>query len=329
MKNIFFKKKSNIKINDILSTLKIKKITKNFKVNDINNLDEASFKDISFFHSIKYLPFLKKTNAKIILTEKKFLKFIPKSIKHIIVPDVLLSVAIVTSIFYPDSKNELFDSSAKNIVNKKYINLKLGKNILLGKNVKIGKNCTIGHNTIVEQNVIIGDNCNIGSNVIIKFSQIGNNTNILDGAIIGKKGFGFHYGKQKNINYPHIGSVIIGNNVEIGCNNTIDRGSLSNTTIGDGTYLDSQVHIAHNVKIGKNCIITGQVGFAGSSTIGNRVMIGGQTGISGHLTIGDNVKIGGGSGVINDIPSNTNVMGYPAKNIRNFITENKKNDKIK
>ena len=86
------------------------------------------------------------------------------------------------------------------------------------------------------------------------------------------------------------------------------------------------MHIAHNVKIGKNCIITGQVGFAGSSSIGNRVMIGGQAGISGHLKVGDNVQIGGGSGVIKNIPSNTKVMGYPARNIRNFLKENKIND---
>ena len=93
--------------------------------------------------------------------------------------------------------------------------------------------------------------------------------------------------------------------------------------------MDNQVHIAHNVKIGKNCIITGQVGFAGSSTIGNRVMIGGQAGISGHLTIGDNVQIGGGSGVIDNIPSNTKVMGYPAKNIRKFLREQKINEWFK
>ena len=93
--------------------------------------------------------------------------------------------------------------------------------------------------------------------------------------------------------------------------------------------MDNQVHIAHNVKIGKNCIITGQVGFAGSSSIGNNVLIGGQAGISGHLRIGDNVQIGGGSGVIKDIPSNTKVMGYPAKNIRVFLKENKKNDWLK
>ncbi len=117
--------------------------------------------------------------------------------------------------------------------------------------------------------------------------------------------------------------VIIGNNVEIGCNNTIDRGSLSNTMIGENTYLDNQIHIAHNVQIGKNCIITAQVGFAGSAKIGNKVMIGGQAGISGHLNIGNNVQIGGGSGVIKNIPDNSKVMGYPAKNIRSFIRESK------
>ena len=90
--------------------------------------------------------------------------------------------------------------------------------------------------------------------------------------------------------------------------------------------MDNQVHIAHNVKIGKNCIITAQVGFAGSSTIGNKVMIGGQSGISGHISVGDNVQIGGGSGVVKNIPSNTKVMGYPAKNIRNFLKESKENE---
>ena len=126
---------------------------------------------------------------------------------------------------------------------------------------------------------------------------------------------------RSNIRYPHIGSLIIENGCEIGSGSTIDRGSMSHTIIGQNTFLDNQVHIAHNVKIGKNCIIAGQVGFAGSSTIGNNVMIGGQAGISGHLKIGNNVHIGGGSGVINDIPDNTKVMGYPAKDLRSFLKE--------
>ena len=117
--------------------------------------------------------------------------------------------------------------------------------------------------------------------------------------------------------------MIINDNAEIGCGATIDRGSMSNTIIGKNTYLDNQIHIAHNVKIGDNCIIAGQVGFAGSSTLGNHVMIGGQAGVSGHLKIGNNVKIGGGSGVIKDITDNSKVMGYPAKDLKIFVKESK------
>ena len=181
----------------------------------------------------------------------------------------------------------------------------------------------IGHNTIIESNVKIGSNSQIGSNILIKNSIIGNNVRILDGSVLGKKGFGFMPGNKENFRYPHIGMVIINDNVEIGCNNTIDRGSMSNTVIGTNTFLDNQVHIAHNVIIGKNCIITAQVGFAGSAKIGNNVMIGGQAGISGHLNIGNNVQIGGGSGVVKNIPDNSKVMGYPAKDLRNFLKENK------
>ena len=117
--------------------------------------------------------------------------------------------------------------------------------------------------------------------------------------------------------------MLINDNCEIGCGSTIDRGSLSNTIIGKNTFLDNQVHIAHNNKIGDNCIIAGQVGFAGSSILGSNVMIGGQAGISGHLKIGNNVHIGGGSGVIKDISDDTKVMGYPAKNLREFIKNNR------
>ena len=322
----FFNKKKNIKINDILKSLNLHTQKNNYKINDIKDLCNSSKNDISFLHSSKYIEQIKFTKCKHIITNKKYVNFFNKKLNIMIVQNVLLAVAKVSVLFYPDSLDDTFDDSAKPIKKNNFIKLKTGKNILLGKNVKIGKNCSIGHNTIIEKNVIIGDNCNIGNNVIIKNTIIGKNTNILDGAIIGKKGFGFFPGKHSNVRYPHIGTVLIGDNVEIGCNNTIDRGSVSDTIIGDGTFLDNQVHIAHNVKIGKSCIITGQVGFAGSSSIGNKVMIGGQAGISGHLNIGDNVQIAGGSGVIKNIPSNTKVMGYPAKNIRNFLRENKLND---
>ena len=325
-KNLFFIKRKKIYLNDIFKILNIKKKSsyKNILVNDIKNLNEATKNDITFFHSSKYKDLLKSTKSKLIITTMQLSSFVPVSKKKIIVNNVLIGVAKVTEFFYPNSLNDQFENNILKIdIKKKYKSVKFGLNVILGDNVKIGKNSSVGHNSIIESNVVIGSNCNIGSNVIIKKTIIGNNVTILDGAIIGKKGFGFFPNKNRNMRYPHIGMVIIGNNVEVGCNNTIDRGSLSNTIISNNCFLDNQVHIAHNVKIGKNCIITGQVGFAGSSMIGNNVMIGGQAGISGHLKIGNNVKIGGGSGVVKNIPDNTSVMGYPAKNIKQFVKDNK------
>ena len=142
---------------------------------------------------------------------------------------------------------------------------------------------------------------------------------IQDSCKIGQKGFGFIPLKKQNLKFPHIGKVIIKDNVEIASGCTIDRGSVDDTVIGENTYLDNQVHIGHNVKIGSNCMIAGQVGFAGSSNIGDNVSIGGQAGISGHLNIGNNVKIGGGSGVVKDIQDNQVVMGYPAMPLKEFL----------
>ena len=322
--NIFFDKINEISVKKICKQLNIKNISKKtIYLKDIKTLDEASETDLTFLHSSKYLDLIPKIKSDFIITSSKLKKHISNK-NLFIVDNILTSVAKITELFYPNALNEKFtpDESTKNeyLKSKKIV---LGSNVIIGKKVKIGNNTFIGHNTIIEDNVIIGRNCSIGSNVIIKKTIVGNNVNILDGAIIGKKGFGFFPNNGGNLRYPHIGMVIIKNNVEIGSNNTIDRGSLGNTIIGDNTFLDNQVHIAHNVKIGKNCIITAQVGFAGSSVIGDNVLIGGQAGISGHLKIGNNVQIGGGSGVIKNIPDNSKVMGYPAKNIKLFIKENK------
>ena len=325
MTNPFFKNTGPYEINDLLKLTSIKNQSiSNEKINDIKDLGSSKKGDITFLHSKKYGEHAKFTNASFCITSESLKLFLPTTCKTIISDKILLDVAIITKKFYPNSVTDDFDVNVEKIENIQFKNkVKFGRNVLIGKNVKIGSNCLIGHNSIIETNVSIGDNCTIGSNVIIRNSLIKNNVHILDGCIIGKKGFGFFPDKKANFRYPQIGVVIIEDNVEIGCSSTIDRGSLSNTVIGKNTFLDNQIHIAHNVKIGENCIIAGQVGFAGSSVIGNNVMIGGQAGISGHLKIGNNVQIGGGSGVIKDIPDNTKVMGYPAKNLKNFLRENK------
>ena len=323
IKNPFFKKEKYINLNFILKLLNKRNDFSNSKINNITDLVNAKKNDISFFNSLKYLQQLKKTKASYVIVDEKHVNIVKNYSKPIVVKNVLIAVSYVTEVFYPDSLNDAIDFSLNKPDRNKYNDVKFGKNVLVGKNVKIGSKSVIGHNTIIESNVTVGKNSIIGNNVLLKNSLIGNNVKILDCSIIGKKGFGFFTNKKKNIRYPHIGMVVIGDNVEIGCNNTIDRGSLSNTMIGKNTFIDNQVHIAHNVVIGENCVITAQVGFAGSSLIGNNVQIGGQAGISGHLKIGNDVQIGGGSGVIKNIPDNSKVMGYPAKDIRKFIKENK------
>ena len=326
MSNPFFKNNGSVPILDILKILNINltDLDENVKINDIKDLSTSNKLDVTFFHSQKYKELAKKTKASFCITTEFLKNELPTSCVPLIVENVLISVSKITSIFYPDAVNDDFDNSAINISETDFKDKVIyGKNVLIGKNVSIGKNCKIGHNTIIEKNVSIGDNCSIGSNTIIRNSLISNNVKVLDNCVIGKHGFGFFPNKNKNLRYPHIGIVIIEENCEIGCGSTIDRGSMSNTVIGKNTYLDNQIHIAHNVKIGENSIIAGQVGIAGSSIIGSNVRIGGQAGISGHIKVGNNVEIGGGSGVIKNIPDNTKVMGYPAKNIREFLRDNK------
>ena len=326
MINPFFKNHGPFNIKDLLKLSNVDANTayKEDNITDIKDLLTANKNDVTFFHFKKYEIYASKTKASFCITTKNLSHILPANCKPIIVDNVLISTAKITEIFYPDSVNDNFDQLTSQITNTSFNNkVVFGSNVLIGVNVKIGKNCLIGHNSIIESNVVIGNNCSIGSNVIIRNTIIQDNVYILDGCVIGKKGFGFFPDKEKNIRYPHVGMVIIEDNCEIGCGSTIDRGSLSNTIIGKNTYLDNQVHIAHNNKIGSNCIIAGQVGFAGSSTLGNNVMIGGQAGISGHLKIGNNIQIGGGSGVIKDIPDNSKVMGYPAKDLKNFIKDSK------
>ena len=316
---VFFKKEKFISINKLFP-----KVKSNIKINNVATLSKSKKFDLTFFDSIKYKSSALNTKASFCITTEKLEKFLPTHTQKIIVKKVLFELAKVLKILYPSADIDYPDTSLKSVTRTKIKGVKFGNNVLVGKNVKIGTNTVIGPNSVIEHDVVIGKSCVIGSNVVLKNTIIGNNVVIQDGTKIGLKGFGFIPIKENNFKFPHIGRVIINDNVEIASGCTIDRGSVDDTEIGKNTYLDNQVHIAHNVKIGSNCLIAGQVGFAGSSSIGNNVSIGGQAGISGHLSIGNNVKIGGGSGVVKDIEDNQVVMGYPAIPFKEFIKNWKK-----
>jgi len=169
---------------------------------------------------------------------------------------------------------------------------------------------------VIGPNVVIGQGTRIMSNCVINNAFLGENCLIQHGAIIGGKGFGFT--PRQKIDIKHIGNVIIGNNVDIGSNTTIDRAVFDSTIIGDFSHIDNLVQIAHNVILGKHTIIAAQVGIAGSTVIGDNVKIGGQAGVSGHLNIGNNVTIAAKSGVTKNLKDNSIVAGFPAIDIKKW-----------
>ena len=323
MNKIFFKKsKKFIFIKDIFNICNYsEKKFYNQKIFSVNNIQDAKVGDITFFNDLKYENDIKITKATACIVSKKLAKYLNKNTIPIISQNPLLDFYKTVILFYPDSSTDnekvINSNDIKQFLKK---NIYIGKNTLIDKTVRIGNNTDIGNNVIIKRGVHIGKNCKIGSNIVIENALLGDNIIIKSGTLIGQTGFGFNFDKKKRIKFPHIGRVIIENDVLIGSFCTIDRGSLTDTIIGEFTSIDNQVQIAHNVKIGNFCMIAAQSGIAGSTIIGNNVKIGGQTGISGHLSIGNNVKIGGKSGVIADISDNQTVMGYPAKSIRDFLT---------
>ena len=287
-KNHFYEKKGPFPLKEIIKTIGYNgnfSLQNNFEIHSFESLDNAGENDMTFLNSSKYKDLSLKTKAVVCITSSSLSKFLPEKCIKLDVKNILFAVTQASKMFYPNAHIDFPDENLSNSdkVKTLYSDVKFGKNVLIGKNVKIGKNSNIGSNSIIESNVNIGENCIIGSFVTVRNSLILNNVHIQDGSKIGVKGFGFISNKNKNIRTPHVGKVVLEEGVEIGANSTIDRGSLADTVIGKNTFIDNQVHVAHNVQIGKNCMIAGQVGFAGRAKVGDNVGIGGQAGISGHL----------------------------------------------
>ena len=190
-------------------------------------------------------------------------------------------------------------------------NVQLGENVTIYPNVTILDECSIGKNTTIWSGTVIRERCHVGAYCILH-----------PNCTIGADGFGFRPCPEKGlVKIPQIGNVIIGNNVEIGANSSVDRGKFSSTVLGDGCKIDNLVQIGHNSKLGKFCIMAGNSGLAGSVTLGNGVIIGGSASIKDHLTIGDGAIVGAGSGVASDVEAGKVVLGYPAVDARDALKQ--------
>lgn len=284
------------------------------KIKGLAGIEEASPGDLTFLANPKYKKFLDKTEGSAVIVGEDVKK---SRIPVIRCKNPRFAFCKVMELFFPPQKT---------------YPEKIDKTAVLGKDVKIGKGVYIGPFVVIEDNVEIKDDVIImagtfvGKNSILKENSIvypnvtireevtiGKNVIIHSGTVVGADGFGYAFESGVYRKIPQVGKVDIGDFVEIGANVCIDRATLGTTKIGKGTKIDNLVQIGHNVKIGENTIIVAQVGISGSTQIGNNVIIAGQAGFVGHIKIGDRVVVGAQSGISKDIPSDTVVFGYPAR----------------
>ena len=198
--------------------------------------------------------------------------------------------------------------------------VQLGAEVAIAPYVVIGAGAEIGDRAWIGAGVVIGEGVRIGSDVrlhpgvtLYPGTVLGDRVQLHAGVRLGSDGFGYAYRDGAHQKIPHVGRCLIGNDVEIGANTTIDRGSIDDTVIGAGTKIDNLVHVAHNVRIGRLCLIMAQVGIAGSVRVEDGAILAGQVGVSGHHTIGRGARLAAQAGVFGDIPAGETWSGYPAR----------------
>ena len=291
-------------------------------INTLSKIEEGKKGSLTFLANPKYTEYIYSTDASATIVANDFEPTEKITTTLIKVKDPYSSFTAILELFNND-KSKRAGISDKSDIDKSSI---ISKSSYVGSYTTIGKNSIIGDDCVIDSQVFIGDNVKIGNNCkiypgtkILNDTIIGNSCIIHSSCSIGSDGFGFapnDDGTYKKI--PQTGNVVIGNNVEIGSNSTIDRATIGSTIINDGVKLDNQIQIAHNVEIGENTAIAAQSGIAGSTKIGKNCMIGGQVGIIGHLKIGDNVKIQAQAGVTSDVESNARITGTPAISYMNY-----------
>jgi UDP-3-O-[3-hydroxymyristoyl] glucosamine N-acyltransferase len=255
-------------------------------------------------------------HAALLIVEKPFHAFV--NVARALFPDALRP----SSLFFGDSAAA---GVAPGAVMHPSARLESGVNVdpgaVIGAGAEIGSGTVVGANAVIGANVRIGRDCAIGPNATIAHALIGDRVIVHPGCRIGQDGFGYVMGPGGHRKIPQIGRVIIQDDVEIGAGTSIDRGGLRDTVIGEGTKIDNQVQVGHNVQIGRHCVLVAQVGIAGSVVLEDYVVLGGQVGVADNLTIGEGAKVGAQSGIMSNIPPGESWFGYPARRSRDYWRE--------
>ncbi|KAF0112929.1 MAG: UDP-3-O-3-hydroxymyristoyl glucosamine N-acyltransferase [Rhodospirillaceae bacterium] len=289
-------------------------------VRDVAPLETASFDDISFLDNRKYIPAFTASRAGACLVQPALAERAPPSMALVLTDEPYRAYALIAQAFYPDpvpsgviDPRAVVDPSARIGVGTE-----VAAGVVIGPRVEIGRRCTIAALAVIDPGVVIGDDCTVGAHVSLSHCLIGHRVVIYPGARLGQDGFGFALSRDGYTKVPQLGRVIVGDDVEIGANTTIDRGAGPDTIIGPGCRIDNLVQIGHNVHLGRGCVVVAQVGISGSTRVGDFAMMGGQAGLIGHLSIGDGARIGAQAGIIRDVAAGETVVGSPALPAREY-----------
>jgi UDP-3-O-[3-hydroxymyristoyl] glucosamine N-acyltransferase len=292
-------------------------------IRDVSPLEAAGPEDVSFLENRKYLAAFVRSRAGAAFVDERSVEQAPSGMALLVSNEPYKAYALAAQAFYPvraviphQAPSALIDAEA--IVPE---DCDIGPNAVIEKGARLGRRCRIGPNTVIGSGVEIGDDCRIGPNVTLSHCLIGSRVVIHAGARIGQDGFGFAPDPAGPVRLPQLGRVVIGDDVDIGANTTIDRGSGHDTQIGAGSIIDNLVQIGHNVVLGRCCILAGQVGISGSTKLDDFVMIGGQGGLAGHLHIGAGARIAAKSGLMRDVPAGATVCGSPAVPLPEFMRQ--------
>ena len=300
------------------------------QVRGLASLDEAGPMHLTFFDNLKYANQLASTKAGACLVSKRFEASVPPGVAVLRVDHPFREFVKVARQFHGEALRPQSwvgnTGIAASAVIDPTAHLEDGVIVdplaVIGPNVAIGAGTIVGAGALIAANVRIGRDCNVGARSAIQCALIGNNVLIHPGCSIGQDGYGFvFFGPEGHLKVPQTGRVLIQNDVEIGAGTTIDRGSLRDTVIGEGTKIDNQVQIGHNVTIGRHCLLAAQIGLAGSLTIGDNVALGAKVGINNHLHIGDGAQVTAMSAVKDDIPAGGRWGGHFAKPTRQWFRE--------
>ena len=294
------------------------------EVKGVAPLDRAEPGDLSFLAGARYLTYFQHTRASVVLVAPQFEATPGPAAARIVVREPHAALVAVLPVLYPQPAwAPGIDATARVGRGTRWEEpIAIGAHVVIGERVRIGRNARIAAGCVIGDGVALGDDVQLFPRVVCyPGAIIGSRVMLHAGVVIGSDGFGYATpkGTRDHHKIPHVGQVVIGDDVEIGANTTVDRGSVDDTVVGAGTKIDNLVQVGHNVRIGARCLIMALTGIAGSTRIEDDVIIGGQVGLTGHSTVGQGARIGAQSGVWGDVAPGAAISGYPARDHREAL----------